>query len=233
MMLGTWFQQISKLSALNGRLSATPRPPVADRGGAIGVMNRAYSGGRGASVYSPAGSVAGGAAAGAGFAAFLTAAFLPGARFSADFAGAFFAACSALAASACFNAQRFLVAAMIFLRPAALSLRLGVAASFDGGGGAGSLSFLASAHLFRCASAIAFLPAALIFRRLRCGGSGVASGSVGLPDRVALSSAILESISRFCSSNPRMAAVIISLVRLVGILALCIVHVTAIIPVRE
>jgi hypothetical protein len=81
----------------------------------------------------------------------------------------------AFAASALFNARRFFVAAMIALRPAAESFRLGLGAS----GCEGSAAFLDAAHLLRCASAIAFLPAALIFRRLRFGGSGVAAGSVG------------------------------------------------------
>src|ERR1019366_1059010 len=85
---------------------------------------------------------------------------------------------SAFAASALFNAQRFFVAAMIALLPAAESLRLGLGAA---SGGDGSAAFLEAAHLFRCASAIAFLPAALIFRRLRFGGSGLAAGSVGPP----------------------------------------------------
>src|ERR1017187_8434209 len=68
-----------------------------------------------------------------------------------------------------FSAQRFLVAAMIARLPAAESFRFGFVAS----GAAGR--FLDSAHLFRCAAAIAALPALLILRRLRWGNSEVAA----------------------------------------------------------
>ena len=53
-------------------------------------------------------------------------------------------------------AHLFLVAAMIALRPAALSLRFGFFTAL----GAAVVAF--AAHLLRCASAIAFRPAALI-----------------------------------------------------------------------
>jgi len=69
--------------------------------------------------------------------------------------------------------QRFLVAAMIARLPAAESFRFGFGAS------GATCCFLDSAHLFRCAAAIAALPALLIFRRPREGGSkrgGLASG---------------------------------------------------------
>jgi hypothetical protein len=131
---------------------------------------------------------------------FFTAVFLAGAAFFAAFAGAFFtavflvavflvAARSAFAASARFAA----LAARAFARfatkaafRALLSFRFG----FDRDG-AGSVALLAAAHLFRCASAIAFRPAALIFRRLclPVGTSDVAAGSAGLPDNMARSSA--------------------------------------------
>ena len=140
------------------------------------------------------------------------------------FAGFLAAAFIAFAASARFSAHRFFVAAMIAFLPAAESFRLGLG---DASGGDGSAAFLEAAHLFRCASAIAFLPAALIFRRLRFGGSGVAAGSVGPPVRTAWSSPICESMCRFCSSNPRMAAVMISGVSFVDMSAFRTIHVNA------
>jgi hypothetical protein len=79
-----------------------------------------------------------------------------------------------LAAAARINAQRLLVASMIRFRPSVLSLRFGFLASGLAAWAAAPDSFLDSAHLFRCVSAIRFLTAALIFRRLRA-GSGVAS----------------------------------------------------------
>lgn len=116
---------------------------------------------------------------------------------------AVFAACSAR-----FNAQRFFVAATIALLPAAESFRFG----FETASGAGLSAAFLAAHLFRCASAIAFLPAALIVRRFCCGGSGAAAVSAEAPVCIARSSAIWVSRCRFCSSNPRIAAAIISLV---------------------
>src|ERR1700693_5343016 len=61
-----------------------------------------------------------------------------------------------LAAAARTNAQRFLVASMILFRPAALSFRFGFWASDLAACGAAPDCFLASAHLFRCASAMRF-----------------------------------------------------------------------------
>src|ERR1019366_1557531 len=71
---------------------------------------------------------------------------------------------------------------------ALLSFRFG----FDVAGAGGSAAFLEAAHLFRCASAIAFRPAALIFRRLRLpvGTSDVAADSAGPPANRLRSSAI-------------------------------------------
>src|ERR1039458_6503391 len=48
------------------------------------------------------------------------------------------------------------------------------------------------------------------FLRFLVGATGVAAVSPGPPDSMARSSAIFESICRFCSSNPRIAAVMIS-----------------------
>src|ERR1035437_3998423 len=50
---------------------------------------------------------------------------------------------------------------------------------------------------------------------------------------MARSSAILVSMCRFCSSNPRMAAVMISVVSFVGMSAFRTIHVNAIFPVRS
>ena len=120
----------------------------------------------------------------------------------------------ALAASARFSAQYFFVAAMIDLLPAAESFRLGLGAA---AGVEGCDGFLDAAHLLRCASAMRARAAALIFRRLRFGASNGETGSAGPPDSPARSSAILASMCRFCSSNPRMAAVMISALSFVGI----------------
>ena len=114
----------------------------------------------------------------------------------------------AFAASARFNAHRFLSAATIAFLPAAESFRFGLAAAFAGDP---SAAVFEAAHLFRCPSAIAFLPAALIFRRFR-GNSGPVVVSVGAPVCIARSSAIWASRCRFCSSNPRIAAAMISFV---------------------
>ena len=109
-----------------------------------------------------------------------------------------------------FSAQRFLVAAMIARLPAAESFRFGFGAS----GAAGR--FLDSAHLFRCAAAIAALPALLILRRLRWGNSEVAAVDWEPPSSICRISAIRASIRVFCISNPSIAAVRISVVSFVG-----------------
>jgi hypothetical protein len=74
---------------------------------------------------------------------------------------------------------------MIARLPAALSFRLGFAASD-------------SAHLLRCAAAIRFRAATDIFRRSCFGGSEEAAGEFGAPSNIALSSLICESMCRFC-----------------------------------
>src|ERR1035438_7475978 len=102
---------------------------------------------------------------------------------------------------------------MIAFLPAAESLRLGLGAA---AGVEGCDGFLDAAHLLRCASAMRARAAGLIFRRLRLGAFGASEGSAELPDSPARSSAILVSMCRFCSSNPRMAAVMISGVSFVG-----------------
>lgn len=114
---------------------------------------------------------------------FLTAAFFR--------AGAGFVA-AAFAAAFC-KRHRSFVAAIILAIPSLLMWRLGFVAACGAGGSAG---FLDAAYLLRCASAIAFRPAALIFRRLPVGASGVAA-SAGPPARSARSSAILASILAF------------------------------------
>jgi hypothetical protein len=98
-------------------------------------------------------------------AALLTAAFLVATGFG-------FAASARFAALAARAFARFATnAAFCALR----SFRFG----FDVAGAGGSAAFLEAAHLLRCASAIAFLPAALIFRRLRFVGSIVAAAIDG------------------------------------------------------
>jgi hypothetical protein len=160
---------------------------------------------------------------GAGAVFFVAADFFTGAVFFAAFAGAvvtaalltavFFVATGfGFAASARFAA----LAARAFARfatntafRALLSLRFG----FDVVGAGGSAAFLEAAHRLRWASPIAFLPAALIFRRLRLpvGAFGVAA-VVGFvfPSSIARSSAICVSMCVFCCSNPAIAAEMIS-----------------------
>ena len=133
------------------------------------------------------------------FAAFADAVFAAAFFRAGD--GAFFAAAFAFAALA---ALAFFKFATSFAFAAAESFRFG----FGGSGVAASAWTLEAAHLLRCASAIAFRPAALIFRRLRLVGSGVAADSAG-PDSMDRSSAIWPSIRRFCDSKPSMAAAII------------------------
>src|SRR5260370_42245415 len=104
-----------------------------------------------------------------------------------------------LFAAAFFAAQRFLRAAMMLALPSALSTRFFLA-RFTGFGA----SVLDPAHLFRCASAIAFLPAALI--PLFLGASVAARPSPFLSAR---SSAICSTMRRFWLSKPSIAAIII------------------------
>lgn len=102
----------------------------------------------------------------------------------------YFAALAALTA-----AQRFLVASIILLRPAALSFRLGFGAGADG-----AVSFFAAAHLLRWASAIRARAAALMVRRFPAEPSDVAAVSVRPLGSIARSSAILSLIRDFCAS---------------------------------
>jgi hypothetical protein len=171
----------------------------------------------------------------------LTAAFLTGAAFFAAFVGATFTAAfltavffvtaffaGAFAAAFC-KRQRFFVAAMILFIPSSLIRRFAFGALAGAGG---SDSPLILAHRFLCAIAILRRAAAeiLCFRGVP---SGLAADSAGLPDSMARSSAILVSMCRFCSSNPRMAAVMISVVSFVGMSAFRTIHVNAIFPVRS
>jgi len=91
--------------------------------------------------------------------------------------------------SARFNAQRSFVASMILFLPAALSLRLPFGTICK----EGTDRRLVAAHRCRCASAILFGLAALVFRRLRFGGSAADSRP---PFNIVLSSRICAS-SRF------------------------------------
>jgi hypothetical protein len=84
-------------------------------------------------------------------------------------ADAFTALFLALADPAFFAAQRFLSAATMAARPAALSFRLAFL-----GAGSDFVSAFCAAHLFRCASAIALRPATLMPPFLRAGGFGLA-----------------------------------------------------------
>jgi hypothetical protein len=95
------------------------------------------------------------------------------------------------------KAQRFLLASMMRLRPAALSFRLGAFAA----GAAPPANLLASAHRFRCAAAIRLRALALMVLRF-----GAAEGeaeaeaesvSVPEPDKLARSSAICASMRTF------------------------------------
>ena len=118
---------------------------------------------------------------------------------TAPFFRAVFLAGFAFAASARFNAQRFLSAATIAAFPALLSFRFG----FDDSGVSGAVgadSPRVFALLAFCAIAILRLEAAENFLRLRLVGSGVATGSVVPPGSMALSSAILPSMRVFCDS---------------------------------
>src|ERR1019366_1825548 len=135
--------------------------------------------------YSVATGIAGGIAA--AFCGRFAATFF--AAFREAFTGAFLAAflagdCWAFA-TARLAAQRFFNAATIAALPAALSLRFVLGATGDGGAD----SFLDSAHRFRWASPMRFRAAALIFRRLPRGTSGVAV-AVGPPPSIWRSSAI-------------------------------------------
>ena len=83
-----------------------------------------------------------------------------------------------------------------------------------------------AAQRFFVASETAFLPSALIVRRLRFGGFGVAAGLAG-PASIARSSARVVSMRRFWASKPSIAAEIISGVSF-GIIGFRTSHLTAI-----
>ena len=106
--------------------------------------------------------------------------------FTGPFFADFLAAGDWAFAAARFAAQRFFKAATIAALPAALSFRFGLGVS----GATGAEVFLDSAQRFRCASPMRFLAAALIFRRLPFGPSGVAAVAVGPPWSIWRSSAI-------------------------------------------
>ena len=99
--------------------------------------------------------------------------------------------------------------------PSALIRRFGFA-GFDVTRDGGSDVPLIAAHRRCWASFIFRRAAAENFLRFLVGASGVAAASEEPPDSTALSSLIWESMCRFCSSNPRMAALMISFVSLVG-----------------
>src|SRR5664279_4461580 len=75
-------------------------------------------------------------------------------------------------------AHRFLRAATIAALPAAESLRFGLAAT---GEARAADEPLDTAHRLRCASAMRFRAAALLFLRLVVGTSGAVAGSTRLP----------------------------------------------------
>jgi hypothetical protein len=92
-------------------------------------------------------------------------------------------------AAALFAAHIFFVAAMIAALPAALSLRFRFGAAFEVGFAVGvvdtwgsCLPFIA-AQLLRWAAAMAFRPAALIFRRGGLSGAVVRADSDGSPEK--------------------------------------------------
>src|ERR1019366_1967174 len=152
------------------------------------------------------------------------AAFLVAAFFRAVFLA--LAGC-AFTASALFCAHRRCTASWIAFLPAALSFRLGFGATGVAGAD-DSDSPLMLAQRRCCASRMRRRAAAENFLRLRAGASGVVAAPPVPPDSTARSSAILESICRFRSSNPRIAAVMISGVSLcIGMSAFRTIHVNA------
>ena len=112
---------------------------------------------------------------------------------------------AAFAAAARTAAQRFFVASMILFRPSALSFRFGFLATGSAVLAAMPDSFLAAAHLFRCASPIRSLAAALTFRRLPTGfgvdcGAGVVrrSAIAGVLQRQRLLRALAPEPFTYC-----------------------------------
>ena len=108
--------------------------------------------------------------------------------------------------AALINAHLFLVATMIARRPAADSLRFFLGA-FDV---TGSARYCTADELFLCAAPIRLRAGALVVRRFRFRAMTVMAGRAPLSSSIARSSPICELICRFCSSNPRIAAAIIS-----------------------
>lgn len=113
--------------------------------------------------------------------------------------------------AALINAHLFLVATTIARLPAADSLRFFSGASDQ----TGSARYCTAARLFLCATPMRIRAAAFFVRRCRFCAMAVIAGPAPLPSSIARSSPICELICRFCSSNPRIAAVIISGVSLV------------------
>lgn len=131
------------------------------------------------------------------------------------FLAAVFVALPVCAFAALANRQRFFVAEIIRFMPSALIRRLG----FDGSDvdrDGGSDVPLIAAHRRCWASFMCRRAAAENFRRLLVRAAGVAAVSEAPPDSTARSSPICESMCRFCSSNPRIAALMISFVSFVG-----------------
>jgi len=162
---------------------------------------------------------------------FFTATFL-GTFLTAAFFRAVFVTLPGCAFAALANRQRFFVAAIIRFMPSSLIRRLGFGGS-DVARDGGSDVTLIAAHRRCWASFMRRRAAAENFRRFLVGASGVAAGSAGPPDRMARSPLICESMCRFCSSNPRMAAVMISFVSFVGMSAFRTIHFTAVLLVNK
>jgi hypothetical protein len=121
--------------------------------------------------------------------------------------------CGSSSAAVFASSQRFLLASMIRLRPAALSLRLGAFAAVADPPAA---NLFASPHRLRCAAAIR--PRALALMVLRFSGAEDDTVSVPGPDRLARSSAICASMRTFWASKPSIAALMISWLSFSGML---------------
>lgn len=105
-----------------------------------------------------------------------------------------------------FAAHLFFSAATIAARPALLNFRL----DLDGSAAAADFAPLTAAQRFRCASAIALRPAALIVRVFFVPSAGRTLAA--LPFSIVRSSAICASIRVFWASNPSIAALMTSVV---------------------
>jgi hypothetical protein len=130
--------------------------------------------------------------------------FFPATAFSSSFYATFFAALIA--------AHLFFAASEIALRPAALIFRFFGFAATPCVGSEPCLSFV---YLARCARAILLLTAALRFFR----GFAVSVEAVACvrpPSNMLRISAIRESMWSFCTSNPAIAAMMISGVSFCG-----------------